>query len=159
MDKDMMAWALAELERVYPSAESRERQAVMALLNVWGRMTLFVGENVKDLDRDDALDTFVQLARGQSLHVGDDAEIETPRTWVPASQYGNVSTIARVLPTYDATPDGWKLNGREGTITSIRRGDLIIAFTNRMSGAPDGFRAPLRYFEVDVSHLMKKDTA
>lgn len=159
MDAAMMKWALAELEKAYPDPDDMTRKAVTAMLNVWSRMTLF-GDTAggTKLNSEAALDVFARLARGQKLVTEPETEPTVRRVWASASQYGQSSDHVRVIENYDPTPDGWKLNGREGVTVDIRRGDLIMEFTEQIPGAPSGHRGPLRDFEVDISHLMREES-
>ena len=161
MDSAMMKWALGELEKAYPSPDNLTRQAVTAMLNIWGRMTLFAGTQHANINREEALDVFMKLARGQTLGVeatlapSAEGEPEVARTWWPAKTYGSMSRVARVRPDYDPSVDGWKLNGRVGAIVDLRGGRMAVDFFETLAGAPGHLRGTVADFEVDLSHLEK----
>lgn len=162
MDSAMMKWALGELEKAYPSPDNLTRQAVTAMLNVWGRMTLFAGTQHANINREEALDVFTTLARGQMLDVettpesGAEDAPEVVRSWWPAKTYGSMSRVARVRSDYDTSVDGWKLNGRVGTVVDLRDGRMAVDFFDVVAGAPGHLRGTVADFEVDLSHLEKK---
>ena len=162
MDSAMMKWALGELEKAYPSPDNLTRQAVTAMLNVWGRMTLFVGTQHAKINREEALDVFTTLARGQTLGAetkpesGAEGEPDIARSWWPAKTYGSMSRVARVRSDYDTSVDGWKLNGRVGTVVDLRDGRMAVDFFDVVAGAPGHLRGTVADFEVDLSHLEKK---
>ena len=151
MDKNMHAWALGELDRVYPDPNDLTRQAVISLLSVWSRMNTFTSEKI---DRQTALDVFMHLASGKPIPEPS-AEPEPERYWVPSSQYPQKGATVRVVLDYDDSLDGWKLNGRIGRIIDARHGDIIMEFTDNLAGAPTGWRGRPSVFEVDISHLRR----
>ena len=117
---------------------------VTALLSVWTRVG---DEDKKGLDRDDALRAFTALVNGETLV---EKVEEVPRKWVPAKTYSHLTTVARVRSDYDPGPDGWKLNGRIGSVQAVRRGNLILHFDDGLEGAPVEFRSDINDFEVDI---------
>ena len=161
MDAAMMKWALGELEKAYPSPDNLTRQAVTSLLNVWGRMAMFADTQHVNINREEALDVFTRLARGQTLGVeatpkhSAESEPEVARSWWPAKTYGSRSRVARVRPDYDTSVDGWKLNGRVGAVVDLRGGRMAVDFFEALAGAPGHFRGNVADFEVDLSHLEK----
>ena len=91
--------------------------AVLELLEAWEAIT------VEDDDMaQEAISVFSKVALGHSL-VADDG----PEVWVPA-QPGQlkVADIVRVKSDAYSGELGQKHNGRRGTITAIRYGDIIV---------------------------------
>ena len=151
MDQAKLSWALGELENEYPDPNNKNRKMITALLTMWNNVAMMDNDL---LDDEAVLDDFASLIRGKSLKTDTPEEA---RAWAPASQYATYSSRARVRPDYDTGADGWKLNGREGEIITIRRGELIVRFDEELPGAPAEIRAGLAAFDVDISHLKRKD--
>jgi hypothetical protein len=149
VDKDKLDWALKRLDAKYPG-ESDTKKAVTALLSVWVRIPR---EQQKSLDRDAALKDFVDLVDGTDII---EEVPENNRVWGPASQYHTYSQNARVRTDYDTSSQGWKFNGREGVIIAVRRGSMIIEFSDALSGAPAELRDVPSSFEVDITHLVDR---
>ena len=153
-DDDRMArmkWAQQELERAYPDPESPVRQMVTALLSMWARVHTYTRGTEQTRVQQEAVEVFALLTYGRPLN--DSGDPEPARVWGDAVRYHGVSEIARVRQNYDTSVDGWKFNGREGTIVGIRHGDVIVEFTTPLEGAPSNGRFRLTDLESDITHL------
>jgi hypothetical protein len=149
MDNNQHAWARAELEKVYPSADDPVRQAITALLSVWTRVDLAI----KDADlRSEAIDAFSRLAR--MIPLDKRGTPEAARVWGPASQYGLQCRYARVKIDAVHKDDLWKFNDRVAEINGIRRGIMTVTFLEPRDGAPDGYQGTVHEFEVDITHMV-----
>jgi hypothetical protein len=152
MDQSKHKWAVGEVDSRYPDPETPERKCLYALLHVWERLESFAGETKQQPDRDEVLDAFVKLVRGETI--ADPDLVEAKRAWAPAGQFVEVGASARVRTDYEDGPDGWRLNGRTGRIVGLRRGSVVLEFDKPLEGAPDGFRGTVKDVEVDITALV-----
>lgn len=143
-------WALAELDRAMPDTESRVRQAVVALLSTWNRMAA-IGLSTED-ERTEALEAFRLLCSGERLPEPD-GSAAVPRVWGPADLYYNVAPVLRTRTDLVQGADGWRVNGREGTLVGVRGGYFIVRFTEELDGGPQEYRGRPTDFEADVTDL------
>lgn len=103
--------------------------AVLELLDAWENITLDDADLAKE-----AIEVFSKVALGHALVVDDGTEV-----WVPA-QPGQLSVADIVRVKADAYDGdlGQLHNGRRGTITAIRYGDIIVTSNDNKLPQLDG---------------------
>lgn len=103
--------------------------AVLKLIHAWKDVS------VKDSDIPVVIEIFSKLLRGHSLA----KEQETGGIWVPVRR-GDIKVADYVRVKADAFDGelGMIHNGREGTVTAIRSGDIIVKATDDRIPPLDG---------------------
>lgn len=112
--------------------------AVLQLIRAWKEIS------IQDKDQEEVVSIFSKLIKGHSLAKKE----ETNGTWVPVRR-GDIKVTDYVRVKADAYTGelGMLHNGREGIVTAIRYGDIIVKTIDDRVPQLDGTHYPPEHLE------------